>query len=199
MKLLVRRTFVTIDRVYRSCKHSLTQIMPSTTIDVSYSNGPQGDCGIACVDMVLKTYGKQLDKDWTKYRNEETYIEDIGWKHSGLKLIIENHSDLGVDIFKYKSLEFVLEKLSKNQLIIASISVPTIDNLSEELLFESIDSSKKLENHMVLCVGYDEENIIINDPRNIGIYTQDLKISKQLFRKKFNGNGLLIKLQNKTK
>lgn len=188
IKNLIKQTLVKIDSLH----------LPSQTetkfLKVPFISGNQGNCGIASASMLIKYYGGNIttnEDEWNSFKNDSTYIKDIGWKHTGLKRIIESNSNTKVRIFKYKSMNFVLKNLAEQKPVIVSVLVPTSNNLDSKSVYASINSTIKPERHMVICIGFDKSNIIVHDPRNIGIYTESLKIPKEIFKKIFNGNGIL--------
>ncbi|MBP9759214.1 C39 family peptidase [Candidatus Dojkabacteria bacterium] len=167
-------------------------------MDIGYLSGDYGNCGIICAAMCIKYFGGDIvldEKFLDSQKNQSTYIENIGWKHAGLKIIIEKYSTASAKIFRFKSLNYVLNCLNNNSPVIVSILAPSPTNLSQENVYESADKKMGLEKHMVLCVGYDEKNIILHDPRGIGIYSKNLKLPKSVFEKIFLGNGITVTSQ----
>lgn len=188
LKSLVKKIAISVDFLIP------LDIPETKLLNVRYITGALGNCGIACASMLVEYYAGQIDiseKYWESIKNSDTYLENTGWLHQGLKKIIEIHSNAQIRIFKNKSINFVLRNLAENKPTIVSILVPEPSNLNSESVYSSLNDEIKPERHMVICIGYDKSNIIVHDPRNIGIYGESLKIPKEVFKNIFNGNGIL--------
>ncbi len=90
------------------------------------------------------------------------------------------------------NINFVKSQIDLGKPVVCSVSVPDIDNLDQKELYLPIDSEKKTSKHMILAIGFNGNSIIVHDPRDIGIYSKNLKIPNIVFSKIFNGNGIVL-------
>jgi uncharacterized protein YvpB len=190
MKSFLKKCIAQLDSLMQSIHLLISPVPESKNLRVEYSEGKLGDCGIASADMLIKYLGGELNSDWDKFKTHDNYMVNVGWKHHGLKSIIENYTNSKLKVFRNKSSLYVIKKLSEGYPVIASVRVPAPNDLDQTELYKSLSNTKSLENHIVLVSGYGNSNIIIQDPRNIGVYSKNLVVSKRRFSKIFNGNGV---------
>lgn len=192
MSNLIKRLFIKIDLLVQAVVAILQSVPTEVKLNVQYSPADTGNCGIASADMIIKFLGGSPLADFDSYKTPSSYIENIGWVHQGLVDIIEGNSELNAKAFRYRSYRYVINKLSQGLPVIVSVRVPSPDNLSQETVYGKSDENGNLENHMVICVGYNQRSIYVNDPRDIGIYSKDLEVPRELFARLFNGNGIIV-------
>lgn len=195
LKHLIIKTLIQFDFLKERIFHGAN--MENISLQVPYVSSSPGNCGGACVVMVIKSHGVKIESSddfITGLRNENNYIENVGWTHKGLAEIA---ADYGVSIrsYRYKSAEFVIRQLQNEKPVIVSLQVPDYDNVSQKELYAKKDQSEPLSYHLCVAVGMemvdDQPCVILHDPRNIGIYTKNVEVPLGLFRKIFTGNCLV--------
>lgn len=192
MKNIIKRLLIVFDELVISLYFKLKRPPEKTILNVDYSSASFGNCGLACADMLINYLGGSLPTNWDQFNKKEYFLDSIGWKHQGLCDLIYEYSGVKFDVFKNKSYLYVMKKISEGYPVITSIKVPAPDNLDQRNVYSCKDPKKKMESHLVVCVGYDKENIIVNDPRNIGVYTKQLSVQRSIFKKVFTGNGIAV-------
>lgn len=127
-----------------------------------------------------------------KYRDDQLYyISPHGWTHRGIVKIF-NDNGLPSTSKDFATLSSLLFKLKRNQPIIASVQVPSIDNLHFTKLFAPKNQSLPNEKHLVLVVGTTQSKILIHDPRNKGKYSAFTPINVQDFNNVYTGRYIYV-------
>lgn len=159
-------------------------------------------CGVVCVKMVLG-YAKKGDRHLDELI-EEGYIvggkEDAGWSHETLVRLLRNHGVLAyrqefkshkVDLKTKKGEEYI-EQIK----IYRELGIQKIKN-SIDLGFPVLVSVKpgfgeNQGDHLVLIVGYSEDNFFINDPQRKGQEKDPIRISIEKFEEFWKGLTIFV-------
>jgi uncharacterized protein YvpB len=159
-------------------------------------------CGIVCVKMVLAFAGK--DSGNIDELVQEGYIvggtESVGWNHETLVRVLRNHGVLSYrQEFKAHNVEVESKKGTEN-----SQQTKYFRQLGIEKIKGSIDYGFPVivsmkpgfgENggdHLILIVGYDEENFYVNDPQRKGQEKDPIRVSAEKFEEYWKGLTIFV-------
>lgn len=164
-------------------------------LKIPYQNAEPGDCGIACVAMILLwkhvNFGS-FASFIKKYKTQSNYIEPIGWRHHSLLAIINGYS-IRAEYHSYKTIFFLRNKIRRRSSVIVSVKVAQYTDISQKQLYMPVNSNNKaLAGHLIVITGYCNEGFIVNDPRNVGVYTKGLIVPYFTFANIFSGNCIVI-------
>lgn len=163
-------------------------------LPLAYVAAPPGQCGLACAAMVIEVFTQQviqvseLAKKYQSHRRY--YLDKVGWTHHGLVDLMAKY-DIHAQVFKWRSQHFVINQLLHRRLVIVSLSVPELDNASQSEPYEAINPHHPFTKHLCVAYGYEAGNILLHDPRGIGIYTK-VRVPVKRFTEIFSGNGIVI-------
>ncbi len=168
----------------------------SKTLDVPYIPALPGNCGIASLLMFLKYKGCAVESSGVymdSFKTPTTYVEPIGWLHSGLCKIAKSF-DKSVVSFMLGAPSLLISKLNVNTPVVISVYVPSISNLDQKVLYRPIDASMPMEGHMCIVIGFEKTEdglvFIIHDPRNIGIYGSSVRVPFDVLAEIYTGRGI---------
>jgi uncharacterized protein YvpB len=159
-------------------------------------------CGIVCVKMVIDFFNKDNSEihDLIKEAVIVGGKESAGWKHETLVRVLRNHGILAYGQ-EFKSHKINLEKEfgesdKKQTDEFVKLGIQKIKN-SIDFEFPVIVSVKPQfngnpENHIVLIVGYDEENFYINDPQRKGQEKDPMPVSIEKFKEFWKGLTIFV-------
>ena len=163
------------------------------SLDVPFESAPQGDCGLGCVKMILKYKRvKSLSiQELSKKYKDEFYIEEIGWKHDGLIKILNDY-ELGAYRKSDQSFIQITDSINNNRPVIVSLRVPSMNTISEKGIYINRGNDQEQVGHLCVVVGYDDDNVVIHDPRNIFKYKDFLHVPKNDFLRVFTGRCIYL-------
>ena len=163
-------------------------------LPLNYIPGEAGQCGLACTAMVIEIFTQkyinvdELSKHLQNHRRY--YLDKIGWTHHGLVDLLAKNG-IYAKVFRWKTLQFVLDNIYRRRLVIVSLSVPGASNCSQSEPYEAINPKLPVEQHLCVVYGYRDGKILLHDPRALGIYAQ-IEITLDRFVEIFTGNGVQI-------
>lgn len=153
-------------------------------------------CGIVCVKMILDYAGKKNDiEDLIK----EGYIiggkVDAGWKHETIVRVLRNHGILAFPqefrshIVDTEKEEGILNEKMTNEMRDVAITKfeMFIDQGYPVMVSVKPGFGNNKGDHLILIVGYDEENLYINDSGNSSEEESPIKVSKNKFMEYWKG------------
>jgi len=162
-------------------------------------------CGIVCVKMVLAyplRDSRSVD-DLIKEGHVVGGKSDAGWNHETLVRLLRNHGILAYrQEFKSHEVDLGSKKGTDNV-----EETENFINLGMEKIQGSIDHGFPIivsvkpgfgENggdHLVLVVGYDDENFYINDPQRKGYEKDPIRISLERFKEYWKGLTIFTEFQ----
>lgn len=189
----------------QSLVHRITQLRNLLSLHISplpprkiltnthYIESNPDDCGIACVAMILKSKNQKnitVGKLSAKYKKEGYYHHKIGWNHQGLANVLTENG-ITASAHRFKSLRSIYQQVLKRKPVIISVLIPERDNLGKNL-YTKKNNTRTLVGHLCLVIGIEGDNFILHDPRNIGVYSQNLKIPAKTLTRIFTGNCIVI-------
>lgn len=163
-------------------------------LPLNYISGEAGQCGLACAAMVIEIFTQnyinvaELSKQLQNHRRY--YLDKVGWTHHGLVDLLAKYG-IYSKVFRWKSHQFVLDNIYKRRLMIVSLRVPDIGNISQSEPYEAINPKLPPVQHLCVAYGYKNGKILLHDPRDLGIYAQ-IEITLDRFVEIFTGNGIQI-------
>jgi len=159
-------------------------------LNVPYFDSQPGNCGLACIQMLLGYYQRQVptQKQLTrKYKSKPFYyLEPFGWTQQGLITILDNHGLPSIST-DYVGLSTVIKRVGDRKPVIVSIQVPSINNLHSSKLYRPNNSQLLSEGHLVIITGIKDSKVLVHDPRNIGKYTAFLSVDYSVFNQIYSG------------
>lgn len=183
-------------RLIKLLNQLVTVFLPTNRLvmlEVPYQPAKPGDCGIACVAMVLKfkrTPHVDLESLITRYKNANYYQDPIGWKHVGLVEILRKNGATA-KYKKYQTLLSLVNYLRQGKPLIASLKVPTIETISQTDLYQPETVEAEFAGHLVVLVGIENGSFILHDSRSVGIYTKNTVVPFRTFAQIFTGNCIV--------
>lgn len=189
---------LSLSTVVRLRNELLQRLMPvphgRIELPLAYVKAPPGQCGLGCAAMVIEVFTQQkvnIEELAKKYQSHRRYyLDQVGWTHHGLADLMAKY-DIHAEVFKWKSPRYVVGQLLHKRLVIVSLTVPEVENTSQSDPYEAINPSLPSIQHLCVAYGYENGQILLHDPRGIGIYTQ-VRVPLQRFTEVFSGNGILI-------
>lgn len=197
MKNISSFVLISIIRLINRYHSKFISSSPNYHIPVSYQDAKPGDCGIACVAMILKWKHINVGSFGTfvsKHKTEENYLEPIGWRHLAMVQILREYH-IRSSYHKYKTLSFLLSELKKGHPTIISVRVPTVDTISPNRLYKGVNNVE-YTGHLCVVKGYENGYFIINDPRNVYKYAESVKVSPTVLSDIFTGNCIVVQEGN---
>lgn len=192
--MLLKQGFHNISSFFNTTSSKTGDKKINLLLNIPYTKASLGNCGIGCVSMILKSKkikSPTVIKLSKKYKKNNYYIKNVGWKHDGLVSILK---EFGIDAYRkeQQTVSDLAQSLEKNKPIIVSLKVPSAENLSNDGTYKSRDKLLKHVGHLCVVVGINEGSIILHDPRNIGKYKKYLKININEFLKVFTQRCIYI-------
>lgn len=157
-----------------------------------------GACGVVCVKMILDfVHGTTYDVDDLI---KETYIvggkEPAGWNHEALVRVLRNH---GTSSYKQEFISHTVSDLSLTTGILNTEQTEKFREIGIQKIKKSIDNGYPVmvsvkagfganeSSHIVLIIGYDEENFYMNDSQRPSSEKHPLVCSINRFKEFWKG------------
>jgi uncharacterized protein YvpB len=162
-------------------------------------------CGIVCVKMVL-SFAQKESGDIDELIKEGYIVGgkvDVGWNHETLLRVLRNHG-----VLAYRQ-EFISHKVdldsekgtenSEQTKIFRKNGIEKIKG-SIDYGFPVITSvragfGENGSDHLVLIVGYDDENFYVNDPQRKGMEKDPIRVSIEKFDEYWKGLTIFTEFQ----
>ena len=166
------------------------KIRDNISLNTPYRESLPGNCGLACVAMIVPDV--KIETLVKRYKQPPYYLHPIGWTHKGL---VEILADLNTHYQskKYQTINQLIAYLSRGKPIIVSLRIPEANNVSNTKIYQAIDSSQKKTGHLCILTGVNNQGMILNDPRNLLIYSQHTITPLSVFAQIFTGNCIIPK------
>ncbi|KKP48060.1 MAG: hypothetical protein UR39_C0002G0163 [Candidatus Woesebacteria bacterium GW2011_GWA1_33_30] len=166
-----------------------------TILNVPYIEAQPNNCGIACIAMLVAYKTNvflKVNKLAYKYKNSDNYIDNIGWKHDSLISILNK---FGLHAYRAGEQSFlqIIESVKQNNPVIVSLIVPKVNNLSIKGIYIPKNKLLSSTGHLCVIVGINNSDLMLHDPRNIGKYKNNLKITFKEFQRVFTGRCIYLK------
>lgn len=162
-----------------------------------------GACGVVCVKMILDFMKENIND--VNALIKETYIvgikEPAGWNHEALVRVLRNH---GISAYKQEFISHEVSDLSASR---GELHIKRTENFREigiKKIKKSIDNEYPVmasvnagfganeSSHIILIVGYDEDNFYINDSQRNSTEDQPLICSIKRFKEFWKGFVIFV-------
>jgi uncharacterized protein YvpB len=162
-------------------------------------------CGIVCVKMILGFAGKESG-DVDELIKEGHIVggkSEAGWNHETLLRLLRNHGVLAyrqefishtVDLEKEKGEEDQKETLTFRENGIEKIK-GSIDYGYPVMVSVKPGFGENKGDHLVLVVGYDDENFYINDPQRKGYEKDPISVPLDKFKEFWKGLTIFVEFE----
>ena len=185
IKKLVRYSFFCLNRLLSLIPYPKKKVL----LKVDYVASDLGNCGIACVAMIVRDVS--VNELINSYKKEPFYKDPIGWYHNGLVHILAQNGHRAKAL-RFQTVVQLRNYLSNGQPVVVSLKVPFPDNIDANVVYKAIDRKKELTGHLCVLTGFDQQGFYLHDPRNIRNYSKNVYVPYGRFAEIFNGSGILI-------